>query len=96
MLASTFARHYKPDPDGYPGSQAASLLGLEAFQCILVAAHNQDIVAAKAVGFHTAFVNRTEQYGQNQTKNLAPDPLVDQIAKDFHDLAEQLNRETDS
>ena len=88
VLSAELTRHYKPDFEVY--LLAAELLGLEASQVIMVAAHNQDLVAAKAVGFNTAFVYRTEEYGPNQTTDLGPDTSVDIVAKDFHDLADQL------
>jgi len=41
-------RHYKPDPEVYLG--AASALGLEAHQVMMVAAHKGDLRAAQAAG----------------------------------------------
>jgi 2-haloacid dehalogenase len=88
ILSAELARHYKPDPEVY--LTAASLLGLQPAQVMMVAAHNEDLRAARAVGFSTAFVYRTEEYGPNQTTDLAPDPTVDVVARDFNDLADQL------
>ena len=89
ILSAEPTRCYKPDPQVY--LMAAKLLGLQADQVMMVAAHNQDLVAAQAVGFNTAFVYRTKEYGPNQTTDLEPDPSVDIVAKDFDDLADQLN-----
>ncbi len=88
ILSSELAHHYKPDPEVYV--TAASLLGLAPAQVMMVAAHNKDLVAARSVGFSTAFVYRTEEYGPHQTTNLEPNPTVDVVAKDFNDLADQL------
>ena len=57
---------------------------------MMVAAHNDDLQAARSVGFRAAFVYRTEEYGPNQTTDLAPHPTADIVAKDFNDLADQL------
>ena len=57
---------------------------------MMVAAHNADLLAARSQGFATAFVYRTTEYGLDQTTDLEPDPAVDLIARDFHDLADQL------
>jgi 2-haloacid dehalogenase len=88
ILSAELARHYKPDPEVY--LTAAALLGLEPAQVMMVAAHNEDLRAARSVGFSTAFVYRTEEYGPHQTTDLAPDPTVDIVARDFNDLADQL------
>ncbi len=88
ILSSELAHHYKPDPEVY--LTAAALLGLQPEQIMMVAAHNEDLRAARSVGFHTAFVYRTEEYGPNQTTDLEPAPSVDVVARDFIDLADQL------
>lgn len=88
ILSSELARHYKPDPEVY--LTAARLLGLLPEQVMMVAAHNADLLAAQAVGFRTAFVYRTREYGPTQTTDLAPDPSVDVVARDFENLADQV------
>jgi 2-haloacid dehalogenase len=88
ILSAELVGHYKPDPEVY--LTAAALLGLQPEQVMMVAAHNEDLKAARSVGFRTAFVYRTEEYGPNQTTDLAPDPVVDITATDFNDLADQL------
>ncbi len=88
ILSSELAHHYKPDPEVY--LTAAALLGLRPEQVMMVAAHNEDLKAARSVGFRTAFVYRTEEYGSSQTTDLKPDPAVDVSASDFNDLADQL------
>ena len=88
ILSSELAKHYKPDPEVY--LTAATLLGLDPEQLMMVAAHHGDLGAARSVGFSTAFVYRTEEYGPSQTTDLEPDPTVDVFAKDFNDLADRL------
>jgi 2-haloacid dehalogenase len=88
ILSAELVKQYKPHPEVY--LTAATLLGLHPEQVMMVAAHNADLKAARSVGFSTAFVYRIEEYGPNQTTDLAPDPTVDIVAKDFNDLADQL------
>ena len=86
ILSSELARRYKPDPEVY--LTAARLLGLRPQQIMMVAAHNADLLAAKAVGFRAAFVYRTREYGPSQTTDLVPDPSVDIVVRDFEELAD--------
>ena len=65
VLSAELTGHYKPDPEVY--QSAAALLGLDPGQVMMVAAHNKDLLAAQTVGFQTAFVYRTTEYGPNQT-----------------------------
>jgi 2-haloacid dehalogenase len=58
---------------------------------MMVAAHNNDLKAARAQGMKTAFVARPTEHGPGQSTDLAPDPgCVDLSAKDFVDLAARL------
>ena len=50
---------------------AEAELGLEPRQCLMVAAHNNDLAAAEKVGFHTAFVTRPTEYGPAQKTDPA-------------------------
>ncbi len=88
VLSAELAKHYKPDPEVY--QIAAALLGLEPHQVLMVAAHNGDLQASKAVGFKTAFVHRPREHGPDQKSDLVPDPAVDVVAEDFNDLADCL------
>ena len=88
ILSAELANHYKPDPEVY--LRAADLLGLNPEQIMMVAAHNSDLLAAQSVGFRSAFVYRTEEYGPNQATDLEPNHSVDITAMDFNDLAGQL------
>ena len=88
VLGAEVARHYKPDPEAY--LHTAALLGLRPDECMMVAAHNRDLLAAGALGFRTAFVPRPTEYGPNQTVDLAAERSYDVQARDFLDLADQL------
>jgi 2-haloacid dehalogenase len=88
VLGAEVARHYKPQPEAY--LRTADFLGLSPQQCMMVAAHNGDLVAAGGCGFRTAFVVRPTEYGPGQTTDLAPEGDYDVIANDLLDLADKL------
>ncbi len=69
----------------------ARMLGLSPEQCMLVAAHNSDLVIATAHGFRTAFIYRPTEYGPDQSTDLEPSATFDWVARSMNDLADQLN-----
>src|SRR2546428_215573 len=82
------AQAYKPQPEAY--LHTAEVLGLPPAACMMVAAHNGDLRAARGVGFATAFVARPREHGPGQTTNLAPEEAGDVVARDFVALADLL------
>lgn len=88
VLGAEIAGAYKPDPKAY--ENAAALLDLDPSQCLMVAAHNDDLVAAAATGMKTAFVSRPTEYGPDQTKDQKAEHPFDVVAEDFLDLASKL------
>lgn len=89
ILGAETARAYKPMPDAYLNS--CRQLGLSPASVAMVAAHNNDLKAAKAQGMKTAFVARPTEHGPGQTTDLEPDmTCVDVAARDFVDLALKL------
>jgi 2-haloacid dehalogenase len=88
ILGAEVARHSKPRPEAYLGT--ADLLGLAPGQCLMVAAHNGDLIAAAGCGFRTAFVARPTEHGPQQTTDLKPERDFDVVARDFVDLADRL------
>jgi 2-haloacid dehalogenase len=89
ILGAETARAYKPMPDAYRNS--CRQLGLAPGSVLMVAAHNNDLRAAKAQGMRTAFVPRPTEHGPGQTTDLTPDTsCVDVAAKDFVELAGKL------
>jgi 2-haloacid dehalogenase len=88
LLSAEDFHHYKPDPEVYLG--AASVLGLEPSQVMMVAAHKGDLRAAQSNGLRTAFVERPLEKGPNGGADLLPDPASDIEASDFIDLAAKL------
>lgn len=90
ILGADIARDYKPKPDVYRASCA--VLGLAPDQVMMVAAHNDDLFAARDAGLRTAFVARPGEYGPEQGTDLAPQSDWDVVAVDFTDLAQRIAR----
>ena len=88
ILGAELAKAYKPDPQTY--QTGADLLGLPAGQVMMVAAHQNDLLAAQKVGLKTAFVPRPLERGRGNAPDLTPDPSFDVVASDFVDLAGKL------
>ena len=88
LLSAEDFRHYKPDREVYLG--AASALGLEVGQVMMVAAHEGDLRAAQASGMRAAFVERPLEKGTDGGADRLPDPQADVQAADFMDLADKL------
>jgi 2-haloacid dehalogenase len=79
-------RAYKPLPRSYLGN--AELLSLEPQQIIMVAAHNDDLAAARTLGFRTAFICRPTEYGPQQSNDLNAESDWDIITNSMTDVAD--------
>jgi 2-haloacid dehalogenase len=88
ILGAEIARDYKPKSQVYLASCAA--LRLEPREVMMVAAHNDDLAAARDAGLATGFVPRPAEHGPDQTTDLAPSSDWDLVAGDFEDLAGRL------
>jgi len=88
VLSAELFHHYKPDPETYTG--AAALLGLKPRETMLVAAHKDDLAAARQCGLQTAIVRRPLEFGPEKAPDLAADRRFSLTADDFLDLARQL------
>ena len=88
ILGAETARAYKPMPEAY--SRTAKLLNLEPGEMMLVAAHNDDLAAAAAVGFRTAFVVRPTEKGPAQTIDFKADRAWDVVTDSCHGLADAM------
>ena len=88
VLGAEVARRYKPQPKAY--LTTARLLGLAPGECMMVAAHNDDLRAAGSLGFRTAFVRRPDEHGPGQSRDLRAEDDFDIVADDFIGLAEAL------
>jgi 2-haloacid dehalogenase len=88
VLAADITGAFKPQPECYLAG--ARILGLEPAEVMMVAAHKRDLEAAQAVGLQAAFIPRPLEAGPNREVDLEPNPAFQYVAKDFHDLADQL------
>lgn len=86
ILGAEIAQNYKPHPQAYLRSVEA--LGLAPQDVMMVAAHNDDLIAARACGLQTAFIARPNEYGPHQTKDLAPESDWNCIVDSICDLAD--------
>lgn len=91
VLGAEVARAYKPMPEVY--LRAAEMLALPPQRCLMVAAHNDDLRAAAALGFATAFLPRPDEWGPEAGRDLAPEGPWTFTARDLADLAGQLGAE---
>jgi 2-haloacid dehalogenase len=80
---------YKPQPQAYLGS--AALLDLPPGEVALVAAHNDDLAAARACGLKTIFIPRPREHGPHQQIDLTAEQDWDVVADDMIALADRLN-----
>ena len=88
ILGAEVVQAYKPHPDSY--RKTTDVLGLTPRECLMVAAHNGDLQAARQTGMRTAFVARPREHGPYQTTDLTPEADWDYAAKDFIALAVML------
>lgn len=82
------ARDYKPQPTVYTQSVAA--FGLAPEEVMMIAAHNDDLYAARAAGLRTGFFPRPTEYGSEQDTDLAAEDAWDIVATDLSELVNQL------
>jgi 2-haloacid dehalogenase len=87
ILGAEIARDFKRKPQVYLASCAA--LDLKPEQCMMVAAHSDDLAAAAALGLRTAHVARPNEHGPG-TGETVPSVPVDFAAKDLAALADKL------
>jgi 2-haloacid dehalogenase len=87
ILGAEIAGDFKPKPRVYLASAAA--FDLAPNECMMVAAHSNDLKAAAALGLATAHIARPDEYGPG-TGEAAPKVPVNYAAKNLEDLASQL------
>lgn len=88
VLSAEVFRAYKPDPRTYLG--VAGVFRVPPAQVMLVAAHQDDLAAARACGLATAYVERPLEFGAARPKDVSPDAANSWHARDFLHLADQL------
>ena len=89
ILSAENVRRYKPDPEVY--LLVPQLFDLKAEQVMMVAAHEHDLQSARKHGLRSAFVHRPLERGAGKGAPLPASGNYDIIAKDFLDLASQLD-----
>ena len=89
VLGAEPCQGYKPQPVVY--LRTAEMLGVAPSDCMMVAAHNDDLAHARALGFQCGFVARPTEYGPNQTKDLIPDQDWEFSGDGFDGLADWLD-----
>ena len=89
VLGSDLMRHYKPDAEMY--RSAIEFLGNgDPSAVMMVAAHNNDLVAASKHGMKTAYINRPYEHGTKQSRDFKAEHDFTYVATSFEDLATQL------
>jgi 2-haloacid dehalogenase len=89
ILSAEVFRKYKPDPGTYLG--VAKVFELAPEEVMLVAAHQNDLQAARECGLKTAYIERPMEYGATQIKDVSPNSENTLHAKDFIELANILD-----
>ena len=94
ILGAEVLGHYKPEPEAY--IKACKALNLKPSECLMVAAHDDDLKAASLQGMKTAYVHRPFEYGKDKLFDIAEvndykgNRNWDIVSKDFNDLAFKL------
>tara|TARA_R110001592_G_scaffold79815_1_gene238399 strand:- start:249 stop:956 length:708 start_codon:yes stop_codon:yes gene_type:complete len=88
ILGAEIAQSYKPDPETYLAG--CRMLRLAPEECMMVAAHNSDLVAARALGLKTAFIARPTEYGPEQKVDFKAEHDFDVIADTMEGVADKL------
>jgi len=88
VLSAEVFRAYKPDPRTYLG--VAEVFDVAPAEVMLVAAHQDDLAAARTCGLQTAYIERPLEFGAGQPKDVSPDPANTLHARDLLHLADQL------
>ena len=70
VLSAEVFRAYKPSPKAYLG--VAQVFDLEPGQVMLVAAHQDDLAAARSCGLQTAYIERPLEFGAARPKDVSP------------------------
>lgn len=84
VLGAEIAHNYKPEPVVYLATCEA--LGLVPSEVMMVAAHNDDLKAARATGLQTGFFPRKTEYGSHQEDDLEAEGDWEFIGEDLESL----------
>lgn len=89
VLSAEVFHAYKPDPKTYLG--VAQIFDLPPQNVMLVAAHHDDLAAARGCGLRTAYIERPLEFGTTQPKDVSPQAGNDLHCRDLGALADQLS-----
>ena len=90
LFDEVLASHLLPVGAASP-IMTADFLGLMPAQCLMVAAHYSDLVAARDCGFRTAYVWRRREFGERPKDDLPARHDLDLVVEDFAELADRLD-----
>lgn len=89
VLSAEVFHAYKPDPKTYLG--VAQVFDVPPQNVMLVAAHHDDLAAARGCGLRAAYIERPLEFGPKQPKDVSPQPGNDLHCRDLAALADQLS-----
>ena len=90
VLSSSTFRAYKPADAVYRG--AIEILDLQPHQVMMVAAHNDDLAAARSHGMRTAYINRPYEYGADQVADFEATEDWDVVTDTITGFADALDQ----
>lgn len=88
VLGGEVAQAYKPEREAY--LRSAAFLGLKPEECCMVAAHNEDLAAARSFGLQTAYVERRNEHVASGGEPRPASQDWEWVASDFIDLAAKM------
>lgn len=88
ILSAELAKHYKPDRESY--LTAVELLSLKPEEVMMVAAHVQDLNAARSFGLRTGFIYRPNENGPGHKADHPSPAEYDVVSDDAEDLASKM------
>jgi 2-haloacid dehalogenase len=88
ILSAEVFRAYKPDPATYLG--VARVFDVSPDEVMLVAAHHDDLDAARGCGLRTAYIERPHEFGVRLAKDVSPKPRNTFHATSIEQLADLL------
>lgn len=88
VLSAELFKAYKPDPRTYLG--VAAVFDLSPGEVMLAAAHHDDLAAARVCGLCTAYIERRDEFGADQPKDVSARPDNDLHVRDIGALADAL------
>jgi 2-haloacid dehalogenase len=89
ILSAELVRAYKPDPPTY--LSAPGFFRCAPGEVLMVAAHLDDLAAARAQGLRTAYVRRPHEWGPGTgAAEPGPEDRLDHVVDSLTELADQL------